>query len=62
MLKSTCNQNYLSIFIQKNILGFLKDHGITLIDKTDDLNPTRQEEYWCAMLKTVAPYRVNMIE
>ena len=42
--------------------GFLQDCSITLIDKTDDSDPTRQEEYWCVVLKTVAPYGLNRIE
>ena len=35
--------------------GFL-DCGITLIDKTDGSDPTRREQYWRVVLKTVAPY------
>ena len=33
--------------------GFLEDYSITLIDKTDGPNPTRREEYWRRILKTV---------
>ena len=36
--------------------GFLQDFSITLIDKTDGSVPTRREEYWLVMLKTVATY------
>ena len=42
--------------------GFLQDCSITLIDKTDDSDTTRREEYWRVVLKTVAPYRLNRIE
>ena len=34
---------------------FLTDCSITLIDKTDGSDPTRREEYWRKVLKTVAP-------
>ena len=42
--------------------GFLQDCSITLIDKTDDSDTTRREEYWRVVLKTVAPYGLNRIE
>ena len=39
------------------------DHnGITLIDKTDGSDPTRREEYWRRVLKTVTPYGLNTID
>ena len=41
---------------------FLQDCSITLIDKTDDSDTTRREEYWRVVLKTVAPYGLNRIE
>ena len=34
---------------------FLTDCSTTLIDKTDVSDPTRREEYWRKVLKTVAP-------
>ena len=34
--------------------GLLQDCGITLLDKTDGSDPTRREEYWHVVLKTVA--------
>ena len=34
--------------------GFLQDCGITLLDQTDGSDPTRREEYWHVVLKTVA--------
>ena len=42
--------------------GFLQDCSITFIDNTDGSDPTRREEYWCEVLKTVALYGLNMIE
>ena len=42
--------------------GFLQDCSIPLIDKTDGLDPTRWEEYWRLVLKTVVPYELNRIE
>ena len=35
--------------------GFLEDCTITLIDKTDGTGPTRREDYWGRILKTVSP-------
>ena len=34
--------------------GVLQDSSITLADKTDGSDPTRREEYWRVVLKTVA--------
>ena len=42
--------------------GFLKDLSITLFDKTDWPDPTRREEYWRRVLKTVTPYGLNAID
>ena len=36
--------------------GFLQDCNTTLIDKTDEFDPTRREEYWRRVLKTVTRY------
>ena len=41
--------------------GFLEDCTITLIDKTDDADPTRREEYWRRILKTVSRYGLNTV-
>ena len=41
--------------------GFLEDCTITLIDKTADADPTRREEYWRRVLKTVPPYGSNSV-
>ena len=42
--------------------GFLEDCSITLIDKTDGSDPTRREEYWRRVLKTVTLYGLNTID
>ena len=42
--------------------GFLEDCSIILIDKTDGSDPTRREEYWRRVLKTVTPYELNKID
>ena len=41
---------------------FLQDCSVTLIDKADVSDPTRREEYWRVVPKTVAHYGLNMIE
>ena len=47
-------------FAADNHNCFLTDCSITLIDKTDGSDPTRREEYWRKVLKTVAPYGLNI--
>ena len=42
--------------------GFFEDCSITLIDKIDGSDPTRREEYWRRVLKTVTPYGLNTID
>ena len=48
-------------FAADNHNCFLNDYSITLIDKTDSLDPTRREEYWRKVLKTVASYGLNTL-
>ena len=40
----------------------LRDCSITLIDKRDESDPTRREEYWKRVLSTVTPYGLNTID
>ena len=40
---------------------FFTDCNITLIDKPDGSDPTRREENWIKVLKTVTPYRLNAL-
>ena len=49
-------------FAADNHSCFLTDCSITLIDKTDGSDPTRREEYWRKVLKTVAPYGLNTLD
>ena len=42
--------------------GFLEDCSITLIGKTDGSDPTRKEEHWRRVLKTVTSYGLNKID
>ena len=48
-------------FVSNGHNGFLEDCTITLIDKTNDPDPTRSEEYWRGVLKTVSPYGLNTV-
>ena len=49
-------------FAADNHNCFLTDCSITLIHKTDGSDPTRREEYWRKVLKTVAPYGLNTFD
>ena len=49
-------------FYSNDHSGFLEECSIPLIDKTDGSDPTRREEYWRRVLKTVTPYEVNTID
>ena len=40
--------------------GFLEDVSITSIDKTDSSNPLQRENYWRSVLKTRAPWGLNV--
>ena len=60
-VNSTCNRNSLK-FHSEEQNGYLQACSITLINKTDGSGPTRREECWPVVLKTVAPYELNMIE
>ena len=41
--------------------GFLQDCCISLIDKTDGSDPTRRDEYWRVLLKTVASVKLLLV-
>ena len=45
----------------QNSSSFLNDCSITLIDKKDGWDPTRREEYWRKVLKTVASYGLDTL-
>ena len=42
--------------------GLLRNAEITLIDKTDPLDPERKEELWRTKLRTLAPLGLNIEE
>ena len=42
--------------------GFLYDVSIKFIDKTDPSNPCKWEDYWGRILKTMAPFGLNIEE
>ena len=48
-------------FVSHGLNGFLEDCTITLIDTTDGADPTRREQYWRRVLKTVSPYGMNTV-
>ena len=41
--------------------GFLEDCTIIVIDKAHGADPTRREEYWRKVLKTLSPYGLNTV-
>ena len=41
---------------------FLNDVSIKFIDKTDPSDPLKREGYWRYMLKTMAPFRLDIEE
>ena len=58
--RNICSHLSLSIFFKWSY-GLLEDCSINLIDKTDGSDPTRREEYWRIVLKTVTPYGFSTI-
>ena len=48
-------------FAADNHNFLLNDSGTTLIDKTEGSDPTRREEYWRKVLKSVALYKLNTL-
>ena len=56
-----CLQEHLfSHFSMAGHDGFLNDVSITFIDKTDQSDPLRGEDYWRLTLKTMVPYGLNI--
>ena len=57
----TCMQQYLfKHFSEEGHHGFLEDVSITLIDKNDTSNLLQRENYWRSILKTMAPWGLNV--
>ena len=42
--------------------GLMNDCEIIFIDQTDSSDPTRREFLWMRVLKTIAPFRLNIDE
>ena len=39
---------------------FLDEISLTFIDKTDPSEPLKRESYWGSILKTIAPWGLNL--
>ena len=56
-------QQYLhDYFLSKDHDGFLNNVEITLIDRTNPLDPERREEFWRTKLRTLAPLGLKIEE
>ena len=56
-----CMQGYLyNHFESEGHNGFLEDVSSTLIDKTDDSDPTKRETFWMYTLQKLARYGLNV--
>ena len=64
IIKSTAHvfsNTFLSIFLRRDTLSFLEDiWKVTLIDKTDLLNPLRRGNCQRSTLKTMVPWGLNV--
>ena len=49
-------------FFSNDHNGFLEDCSIALIGITDGSDPTRREECWRRVLRTITPYGLNTID
>ena len=59
--KEACMQQFLyDHFCCTDHSGFIDDVSITFIDKTDPSDPLKREDYWRSVLKTKAPYGLNI--
>ena len=59
-MKNVCKNIFTAILKMSGITVFLEDVSVTLIDKTDGSDPTKRETFWMHMLKTLAPYGLNV--
>ena len=50
----------MCIYLWEGQHSFLEDVSITLIDKTDPSNPLRRDNFWVNILKTMAPWGLNI--
>ena len=49
------------IFFSNDHKDFLEDYSTTFIDQADGADPTRREEYWRGILKTISSYGLNTV-
>ena len=57
----TCMQQHLfDHFCDCNHQGFSSDVSITFIDKTNASDPLKREDHWRSILKTTAPFGLNI--
>ena len=62
-LGETCMQKHLyKQFCSSNHNCFISDVLVTIIDKTDPYDPLKKEDYWRNILKTMAPFGLNIEE
>ena len=57
----SCMQQHLyKHFYSEGCNGFLGNVSISFINKTDDFQPKKMENYWMRTLKTLAPLGLNV--
>ena len=49
-------QHLFNHFCNSGPAGFIEDISVTIIDKTDQSDPLKREDYWRRTLKTTAPF------
>ena len=59
-LESCMEQHLFEHFNSKEHHCFLDEISITFIGKTDASEPLKRENYWRSILKTMAPWRLNV--
>ena len=55
-------QHLFNHFCTSGHAEFLNNVSIKFIDKTDPSDPLKREDYWRYMLKTMAPFRLDIEE
>ena len=59
---SYMQQHLFNHFCNSGHAEFLDDVSIKFTDKTDPSDPLKREDYWRYMLKTMAPFRLDIEE
>ena len=60
--ESCMQQNLFEHFQSPGHTGLVEDVCIIFIDKTDPFIPTKHEDYWRKILKTLVPHGLNIEE